>query len=475
MNIELFTILRFELVLCLLIFILLVLKLTDADKHKKTLFAVINLLLFVNFTVSFLHIPTATLFNNFFRTNDLIELEKTILNLGVLLISLLSGRWLSRNAEQSIEFFILIFCSLLGAFMMLSSGHVLVLYLGIEISTIPIAALSNFNKNERRSSEAGIKFILSSAFSTGIMLFGISLLYGAYGNLDFNFIQQHLTPNLLTLLAFAFMMGGFCFKMSAVPFHLWTADVYEGSPIPVTSYLSVISKGSIIFVFVSILMTVFQQLDNEWLEIISVIAILSMTVGNLFAMRQQNLKRLLAFSSISQVGFVLVGITGNSIMGLDSTLYFMLIYLLCNICFFGVLGAVADATGKEDLNSFKGFYRTNPFLALMMGVSLLSLAGVPPTSGFFGKLFLLTSAMGDRMYILIAFAGVNLVLSLYNYLRVIKYLFIDKPEETLCVGHTKVMSVTLLFCCITILCIGFISSVYQYIDWAGRQTFFDSL
>ena len=471
MSIELFSLLRFEGIICLLIFLLLVLKLSDADQHIKRFLTAVNLLLFVNFAVSFLHIETASLFNDFFRTNDLIELEKTMLNLGVLLISLLAGRWLSRHADIAAEFYILILCSLLGAFLMLSSGHILMLYLGIEISTIPITALSNFNKRERRSSEAGIKFILSSAFSSGIMLFGISLLYGAYGNLNFAYIQENLTPNLLTLMAFAFMMGGFFFKMSAVPFHLWTADVYEGSPIPVTNYLSVISKSSIIFVFVAVLMTVFEHLNVEWKEVITIVSILSMTVGNLFAMRQQNLKRLLAFSSISQVGFILVGITGNSIMGLDSTHYFLLIYMLSNICFFGVLSSVADATRKENLDSFKGFYRTNPFLALMMGISLFSLAGVPPTAGFFGKLFLLASGMGDKMYILIGFAGINLVLSLYNYLRIVKCIFIDVPQEKLCIGKNYVVASTLLFCCICILCLGFISSVYQYIDWAGHQLF----
>lgn len=471
MSTELFSSLRFESIVCLLIFLLLVLKLTDADKHLRRFLAAVNTLLFVNFAVSFLPVQTISLFSDFFHTNDLIELEKTMLNLAVLLISVLAGRWLSLNRDIAAEFYILILCSLLGAFLMLSSGHILMLYLGIEISTIPITALSNFNKRERRSSEAGIKFILSSAFSSGIMLFGISLLYGAYGNLNFGYIQQNLEPNLLTLMAFAFMMGGFFFKMSAVPFHLWTADVYEGSPIPVTNYLSVVSKSSIIFVFVSILMTVFEHLNVEWKEVITLVSILSMTVGNLFAMRQQNLKRLLAFSSISQVGFILVGITGNSIMGLDSTHYFLLIYMLSNICFFGVLGTVADATRHENLDAFKGFYRTNPFLALMMGVSLFSLAGVPPTAGFFGKLFLLASGMGDKMYILIGFAGVNLVLSLYNYLRIVKCIFIDEPHEQLCIGRSWVVSTTLLFCCIAILCIGFISSVYQYIDWAGHQLF----
>jgi NADH-quinone oxidoreductase subunit N len=355
--------------------------------------------------------------------------------------------------------------SMLGVFVMLSSGHVLVLYLGLEMSTIPIAALANFNKSMKNSSEAGIKLILSSAFSTGILLFGISLLYGAVGNLSFENIQANLQLNELTLLAFAFILGGFAFKMSIVPFHLWTADVYEGSPVAVTNYLSVISKGSVIFVFISVLYSIFSSFTDAWLYAITILSILSMTVGNLFAMRQQNLKRFFAFSSIAQVGFVLVGIAGASKIGMTSATYFVLIYLLSNIAAFGVISAIFDATGKETINDYKGLYKSNPYYALILAVSLFSLAGIPPTAGFFGKLFLLTSGMGNGMYVLLAFAAINLVISLYNYLRIVKAMFIDDADEVLpVVDRNFGMKMALAVCTIGIIVIGFVTPLFQYID-----------
>ncbi|MGL5786970.1 MAG: proton-conducting transporter membrane subunit, partial [Bacteroidales bacterium] len=204
--------LRFEFVLCIILFVFLVMKLLDMDKRPNLFLYIANTFLLINFAVSFIPMESGTLFQGFFHTNDLVVLEKTLLSLGVLIISLQSGRWLMRHSEICIEFYLLMLSSLVGCFLMLSSGHILMLYIGIEMSTIPIAALSNFNKSERRSSEAGIKFILSSAFSSGIMLFGISMLYGAYGNLDFKNLQEVLTPNLLTIVAFSFMMGGFFFK-----------------------------------------------------------------------------------------------------------------------------------------------------------------------------------------------------------------------------------------------------------------------
>lgn len=471
MDLHSFLMLRFEFVLCIILFVFLVMKLLDMDKRPNLFLYIANTFLLINFAVSFIPMESGTLFQGFFHTNDLVVLEKTLLSLGVLIISLQSGRWLMRHSEICIEFYLLMLSSLVGCFLMLSSGHILMLYIGIEMSTIPIAALSNFNKSERRSSEAGIKFILSSAFSSGIMLFGISMLYGAYGNLDFKNLQEVLTPNLLTIVAFSFMMGGFFFKMSAVPFHFWAADVYEGAPTPVSNYLSVISKGSIVFVFVSILVTVFENMRNEWQIIINIIAILSMTIGNLFAMRQHNMKRLLAFSSISQVGFILVGMTGNSVMGIDSTLYFMLIYIFSNISAFGIIGIVSDAIHTEEIDSYKGFYKTNPFLAIILAISFFSLAGVPPTAGFFGKLFLLASAMGDQMYILIAFAGINLVLSLYTYMRVIRRIFVDEPERYLHIKQRPLMGTALVICATLVLLIGFIAPVFQYIADVGMNVF----
>jgi len=439
-------------------------KLNETDQTAKSFLIIVNVLLGLNFAAGFLPLGAGTLFIGFFKSTGLLVLEKNILNLALLLISLTVWRWTLSNKNR-IEFYILLLSSMLGVFVMLSSGHILVLYLGLEMSTIPIAALSNFNKSQRNSSEAGIKLILSSAFSTGMMLFGISLLYGAVGNLSFEWVSSHLQENPLTILAFAFILGGFAFKMSIVPFHLWTADVYEGSPVGVTNYLSVVSKGSVIFIFITLLYSVFGSLKEVWLYSIGILSILSMTIGNLFAMRQQNIKRLLAFSSITQVGFVLVGIAGASKMGITSAIYFMLIYILSNIAAFGVVGAIADSVNKESLASYKGLYKSNPFYALILALSLFSLAGIPPMAGFFGKLFLLTSGIKSGMYILLAFAAVNLVFSLYNYLRVIRIMFIEENAEPLpLIEKNFTLSLAMIICIIGILAIGFISPIYNFID-----------
>jgi NADH-quinone oxidoreductase subunit N len=464
MSFESILMLRFEVIITLIIFLLLIMKLNDADNKAKVFLSVINVLLLLNFIAGFLPIGEGALFSGFFKTSGLIVLEKNILNLGLMLISFTAYTWLLNNKNR-IEFYVLLLSSVLGVYTMISSGHILTLYLGLEMSTIPLAALANFNKSMKNSAEAGLKLILSSAFSTGIMLFGISLLYGAVGNLGFDYVTAHIHPDMLTLFAFTFIVAGFAFKMSIVPFHLWTADVYEGSPVSITSFLSVISKGSVIFVFVSVLYTLFAPLKEAWVYEITILAILSMTVGNLFAMRQQNIKRLLAFSSISQVGFVLVGIAGASATGTSAAIYFVLIYMMSNIAAFGVIGAISDTTGKETLSAYKGLYKHSPFYALVLAMSLFSLGGVPPTAGFFGKLFLLTSGMGNGLYVLLAFAAMNLVLSLYNYLRVVKIMFIDEAEETLpVIGKNFFLTVALVICITGILAIGFIPPIYQYIS-----------
>lgn len=464
MSIEIFALMRFEWALTFLIFILLVMKLSEADQNKASFTRWVNVLLFINLLAGLLPIAEGKVFDGFFQTNPMLVFQKNILNLGLLLISFTANRWLI-SQKYLAEFFILILSSMLGMFVMLSSGHFLMLYLGLEMSTIPIAALASYHKFERRSSEAGVKLILSSAFSTGILLFGISLLYGSVGNLSFENIAGTFTPNPISITALVFIIGGFAFKMSAVPFHLWTADVYEGSPVVVTNFLSVVSKASVIFVFVSVFYKVFANMEDAWLYIVSILSVLSMTIGNLFAMRQDNIKRLLAFSSISQVGFVLVGIAGFSTISQASVIYFVVIYLLSNITAFGVVGAIASYTGNESLNSsYKGLYHTNPFMALVLAISLFSLAGVPPTAGFFGKLFLLTAGMSNGMYVLLAFAAVNLVLSLYNYLRVVKYMFVDKAETTSEIDKPGILlKSTLIFCTIAVLVIGFIRPLFDYI------------
>lgn len=464
MSIQYLSLLRYEWIITLIVLLLIIFKLNDLDQKPKTFMGIMQALLLVNFLAGFLPMDQGSLFTSFFRTTALIDWEKNILNLGLLLISMTSHKWIAAQANK-VEFYILLLASMLGVFTMLSSGHILTLYLGLEMSTIPLAALANFNRRLKNSSEAGVKLILSSAFSTGIMLFGISLLYGAAGNLGFEWIISHLQVNALTLLAFTFILAGFAFKMSIVPFHLWTADVYEGSPVPITNYLSVISKGSVIFVFISILYTVFGSMKEAWLFAISLLSMLSMTIGNFFAMRQMNIKRLLAFSSITQVGFVLVAIAGASKESMTAAVYFVLIYMLSNVAAFGVVGAIADSTGKEDMKYYRGLYKSNPFYALILALSLFSLAGIPPTAGFFGKLFLLTSGIGSRVYLLLAVAGINLVFSLYNYLRVIRIMFMDEAEESIgMVEKNRMLSMALIVCIAGILVIGFISPIYEFFD-----------
>ncbi len=303
-----------ELVITIIIFILLFLKIGNREWTNESFLNVINILLLINLAAGFFFTKEGTLFGDMFKTNELIRLEKNLLNLGTLIISLQSYNWLKSHKHVP-EFYMLLLSTLLGMFFMLSSQNILMFYLALELSTIPLAALSNFDLDKRKSAEAAFKMIISSAFSSGLLLFGISLLYGTTGSLSFTGISAHLNGSPLQLFSFILLLSGFAFKISAVPFHLWTADVYEGSPVAVTSYLSVISKGAILFVLVSVLYKVFQPLGDIWYNILFLLSVVTMIIGNLFALRQQNMKRFLAFSSIAQVGFILIGITGQSAEG----------------------------------------------------------------------------------------------------------------------------------------------------------------
>jgi NADH-quinone oxidoreductase subunit N len=362
------------------------------------------------------------------------------------------------------EFYLLILSTLLGMFFMLSSANLLMFYLGLELSTIPLAAMVNFDLHKKQSSEAAFKMIVSSAFASGLLLFGISWLYGTTGTIGFSELAASINGNPLQLFAFVLLLAGFGFKISAVPFHLWTADVYEGAPIPVTSYLSVISKGAILFVFLSVLYTVFSGMGDVWYNMLFIIAVATMLIGNLFAIRQQNMKRFLAFSSIAQVGFILVGISGQSQEGAAALIFFVLIYIFSNLGAFGVISMVSSATGKETIDAYKGFYQTNPALTWVLAISLFSLAGIPPTAGFFGKFILILAGAGKGNWLLITIAALNMIISLYYYLRVIKAMFMDQNTAPIApVVVSLSPKVALAICVIGILITGLYSGAYQYI------------
>jgi NADH-quinone oxidoreductase subunit N len=328
-----------------------------------------------------------------------------------------------------------------------------------------VAALANFDLEKRISSEAAMKMILSSAFSSGILLFGISLIYGATGTISFSELPQALHSAPLQILAFVFLVSAFAFKLSVVPFHLWTADVYEGSPIAVTSFLSVISKGSIAFIFITALYKVFQPLNGIWYNMLMILSLATMITGNLFALRQQNIKRFLAFSSIAQVGFILVGMSANSAIGNTSVTYFILIYVFSNLAAFGVASAISSQTGKENIDDYKGLYQTNPFLSWTLALALFSLAGIPPTAGFFGKLFLITAGATQGNYWFITMVVLNLVISLYYYLRVVRAIFMDKNEQSIeRIKRSRSVNFGLIICAAGIVFVGLMSWIYEYIS-----------
>lgn len=389
-----------------------------------SLFGVITL-------IGFIPSPTGSLFGGMYVTSGTILLMKNILNIGALLVFIQSVTWLKKeeNSEKISEYFILLITTLVGMNFMISAGHFLMFYIGIELATIPIAALAAFDRYKNKSAEAGIKLILSSALSSGILLYGLSLIYGTTGTLYFNEVAALFGNNNLQILAFIFFFAGMAFKISIVPFHLWTADVYEGSPVNITAYLSVISKGAAVFILIILLFTVFPAIMATWQKTIYVTSILTMTIGNLFAIRQQNIKRFLAFSSISQAGYILLGFIGGNQLGMAAVIYYILVYIFSNLGAFGVVIAISNSKGRENIEDYNGLYHTNPKLSLIMTLALFSLAGIPPVAGFFGKFFLFTAAAQKGFYLLVLIAVLNTIISLYYYLLIIKAMFINKGEN----------------------------------------------
>jgi NADH-quinone oxidoreductase subunit N len=467
MHLNDFLIMRHELLLTIIAVIVMIADLNLKRDKKTAIIPVVVTLFFINVIAGFLPAQTGMLFGGMYKTTGLTILMKNILNIGLFIVMLQSVTWLRRteNKEKVSEFFLLLLSTLIGMNFMISSGHFLMLYLGLELATIPMAALAAFVHHESRSAEAGIKLILSSALSSGILLFGLSMIYGTTGSMYFSEVAVAFTRAPLQVLAFIFFFAGMAFKISLVPFHLWTADVYEGAPVNVTSYLSVVSKGATIFILIIVLYTVFSAIVPLWKDIVYFIAVLTMTIGNLFALRQKNLKRFLAFSSIAQAGFILLGIIAGTKLGMTSVIYFVLVYIFSNLGAFGVVSAISSVTGKETIPDYNGLYRTNPKLSLLMMLSLFSLAGIPPVAGFFGKFFLFTSAASAGYYWLVFIAVINATISLYYYLMVVKAMFINKNDNPI----EKITSdlptrLALILCTAGIVIIGFYSAIYEAIQ-----------
>lgn len=465
MDISNFIIMKHELLLTIATLLLLVAEIAINDKKKIIPIAIT---LFGLHTIyGFIGNTSGELFGGMYQTSALIVLMKNILNIGVFIILLQASNWLlkEKNKDKISEFFILLFATLVGMNFMISSGDFLMFYLGLELATIPMAALVAYNTHDAKSSESALKLIMSAAFSSAIMLFGISLMYGQFGSLYFIDLIATNMNSPLTILAFIMFISGLAFKISLVPFHFWTADVYEGAPTNVTSYLSVISKGAAVFIFSILLFTVFKSLVTVWSDILYVLAVLTMTIGNLFALRQTNIKRFLAFSSVAQAGFILLGLLGTNELGMATVIYFVLIYIFTNLAAFGVVSAVENATSKVEIDDYNGLYQTNPNMSLLMMMALFSLAGIPPLAGFFGKFFLFTAAAQNGYFWLIIIAVINVTISLYYYLMVVKAMFINKNETPIArIENDVYTKISFVICLVGIFVLGFYSSIFEYIN-----------
>ena len=410
-------------------------------------------------------------FGGMYRSTELASVVKTVLAAGTLLVFMQAGEWLGREDTRGKagEFYLLTLSTLLGMFLMVSAGSFMLFYIGLELASIPMACLVAFDKYRHHSAEAGAKFILSSMFSSALMLYGLSLLYGTCGTMYFADMPALLEGTPLQVMAMVFFFAGLGFKVSLVPFHMWTPDVYQGAPTAVAGYLSVISKGAAAFAMAAVLLKVFGGMVHDWSLLLSVVVVLTITVGNVFAVLQTDLKRFMAYSSISQAGYIVLGALAGSGQGMASLVYYVIIYVAANLAVFGIIGTVEQHTGgKTGRSAYAGLYQTNPRLAFGMTLALFSLAGIPPFAGFFSKFFVFAAAFHAGHWLVVFLALVNTIISLYYYLLVVKAMYITPSDSP--VPPFRADGLTragLLVCVAGVVVTGLVSGLYGLLSGAA--------
>ncbi len=462
-----------ELIILGVFFVVLLWDVFGGESARKAL-TPLTTILFGLATVAIWILPSSNIaaFGGMYVDDMACKTMKAILNVGVFIVLLQSAKWVESDqvAIRKGEFYELMLVTLFGMYLMISARHFLLFVIGLESASLPLAAMVAFNKRHYESHEAAFKYIITAVFSSAVLLMGLSFVYAfSGGSLYFNDIAAAVIGEESGLLvcALAFVIAGIGFKLSLVPFHLWTADVYQGAPTAVTSYLSVISKGSAAFAFFVIFVQAFGTLYSalwEWMMYAVIIA--TITVGNLFAIRQKNMKRFMAFSSISQAGYIMLGVMTESALGLGSMMYYIFVYIVSNLAVFSVISAIENKTGKLSMDDYDGLHKTNPWLSFAMTLAMFSLAGIPPFAGFFSKFLIFTSVTASNsmaLYMLVLIALINTIISLYYYLLVVKAIWINP-------GEAKVESfksdgsqrVALWICVAGIILFGLVSSIYQY-------------
>ncbi len=466
MNYSDFLYMRDELSLLIVILFLLVYDLIAGKKGMKYFQPVAIVAFTIHTAFNILPYAAGEAFGGMYLNSPMMSVVKTILNIGTLIVFLQAKHVFDMENQRNRrgEYYFLTLTTLLGMYYMISSGNFLLFYIGLEMASIPMATLAALDKEDNKSAEAGAKYILSAAFSSGIMLFGISYIYGTTGTMYFMDLPSLITANALQILAFVFFIVGLFFKISLVPFHLWTADVYEGSPTNVTAYLSVVSKGSAVFVLTVLLYKVFGNLIDQWQGILYGIIIVSITIANLFAIRQKNIKRFLAFSSISQAGYLVLATISGTAYGMTTLVYYVLVYIFSNLAAFGVISAIETRTKKLNISDYNGLYSTNPKLSFVMMLAMFSLGGIPPFAGFFSKFFIFSAAAEQGFYVLVLIAVINTIISLYYYLLVVRAMFIEKSDNPIPALKTDGYNrLSLVICTTGIMVAGILSFIMEKI------------
>ena len=364
-----------------------------------------------------------------------------------------SKRFILDNKLGKFEYPIIILLSILGMFFMVSSNDIILFYLGLELQSLSLYILASIDRDNLRSSESGIKYFVLSALSSGLLLYGCSLLYGFTGSTNFDLIANELNKeNVGAVFAMVFILVGLAFKVSAVPFHMWTPDVYEGAPTSITSYFAVVPKVAGLAVMIKFMFIPFSNILLEWQTIIVFISLASMILGAIAAIGQKNIKRLLAYSSIGHIGYALAGVATGAISGYESAIVYIAIYVIMNIGAFSCLYLLKkDGEYKEKISDLSGISKKHPILAISFLVILFSLAGIPPLGGFFAKFYVFTAVLEQKMYALAIIGLLTTVISAFYYLKIIKTIYFDDSIITFDAPKNRFAQLSILVSCITLL------------------------
>ena len=387
-------------------------------------------------------------FNDTFINDNFALKIKMLILLAVSLVLVVSYRRLTSNNLLVFEFPILVLCSTIGMLVMISSQDLIVLFVGLELHALPLYVLAAFNKKSLKSSEAGLKFFLLGALSSGLLLYGCSLIYGAVGSIYFYdiSISSDDSNSWIILLGLGFILCGLSFKLSIVPFHMWAPDVYEGSPTPTTLFLASAPKLAVLAMTARILMIGFEKFTDGWQQILCILAILSIVFGSIAAIAQKNIKRLLAYSSISHMGFAIIGLVAGSQVGLTASLWYMVIYLVMTIGVFTfVLNMETKHVDSLNIQNISGLSKSSPNLAILMTFLICSMAGLPPFIGFFAKYFIFMAAIEAGFIWTVVLAVIGSVIGSFYYLRLIYYMYFGDTESTISIDMSRIEYLVFVF------------------------------